>query len=87
MLKRTVLINNPLGLHARPAANLVTICSCFKSVITIIFNGKIYNAKSAISLMMAGIKSGSEVELIVDGVDEYTAIEEIEQAITGGLGE
>jgi phosphocarrier protein len=44
-------------------------------------------AKSVLNVMAAGIKSGTEINLICDGEDEAAAMETLSQAIESGLGE
>ena len=44
-------------------------------------------AKSVLNVMAAGIKCGTEINLICDGEDENEAMETITKAIESGLGE
>ena len=44
-------------------------------------------AKSVLNVMAAGIKCGTEINLICDGEDEEEAIKTLTQAIESGLGE
>lgn len=44
-------------------------------------------AKSVLNVMAAGIKSGTEINLICDGEDEAAAMETLSKAIESGLGE
>lgn len=69
---------DPVGIHARPASELVQIASKFQSDVTIKSNGKAANAKSIITIMSAGIKCGDDIEIEVSGDDEAAAIKEIE---------
>jgi len=46
--------NNPTGLHARPASLLVAQAAKSKSKVIILFNNKTINAKSMLSLLVAG---------------------------------
>jgi phosphocarrier protein len=59
----------------------------FKSDIIIECGEKRIVAKSVLNVMAAGIKCGTEVTLICDGVDEAEAMESISEAIESGLGE
>lgn len=77
MLKRIFTINCSVGLHARPAAVLVTEASKFKSQITIQHKEKTSSIKTIIGVMTLGVKSGAEVELSVDGPDEEAALERL----------
>ena len=77
MLQREVLINNPAGLHARPASLLVAQAAKSKSEISIRFNNKTINAKSILSVLAGGIRSGSQIVVTADGEDEREALDAI----------
>jgi phosphocarrier protein HPr len=77
MFSKSVKILNPTGLHARPASQLTKLCKGYLSNIKIITNKIEINPKSIISIMSGGIKSGTEVTVLVDGTDEQKAGNEI----------
>jgi phosphocarrier protein HPr len=81
MIKKSVKIENKLGLHARPASLLVKKASEFESKITIEKDGVEVNAKSIMGVMMLAAEKGSEVILTADGKDEKKAIEQLIQLI------
>lgn len=87
MLSREITIKNPSGLHLRPAGVLSQTAMKFKSDILIEYNEKKIVAKSVLNVMAAGIKSGTQVNLIVDGEDEEEAMKTLVEAIESGLGE
>ena len=87
MLSRKITITNPSGLHLRPAGVLSQTAMKFKSDIIVEFGEKKIVAKSVLNVMAAGIKSGSEVNLIVDGEDEEEAMKTLVEVIESGLGE
>ena len=87
MITQTVQIKNPLGLHARPANTFVKLAVKYKSNITFTKDQKNFNAKSILSVMAAGAKQGSSIELVCDGEDEHTAMQSLIEAIESGLGE
>ena len=87
MLSRKITIKNPSGLHLRPAGVLSQTAMKFKSNIVIEYGEKRIVAKSVLNVMAAGIKSGTEVNLIVDGEDEEEAMNTLVEAIESGLGE
>jgi phosphocarrier protein HPr len=76
MVKQNVLVKNPTGLHARPAAQLVDLCKRFKSDIYIELNGKRCNGKSIFSVLHCCVKMGDNITLIADGEDEIAALEQ-----------
>lgn len=87
MLSRKITIKNPSGLHLRPAGVLSQTAMKFKSDIIIEYGEKRIVAKSVLNVMAAGIKAGTEVNLIVDGEDEEEAMNTLFEAIESGLGE
>ncbi len=87
MIKKTVKVANKLGLHARPAALLVTTASKFESQFFISKDSIRVNGKSIMGVMMLAAEMGTELILEVDGPDEAEAIEEIMKMIASGFGE
>ena len=87
MLSRKITIKNPSCLHLRPAGVLSQTAMKFKSDIIIEYGEKKIVAKSVLNVMAAGIKSGTEVTLVVDGEDEEEAMKTLVEAIESGLGE
>jgi len=82
-----LVINNPTGLHARPAKTFVTLAKQYKSNIRVQHGEKVANAKSLISMLTLGAESGSQIRIMVEGEDEDVALAELEQAVISGLGE
>ena len=82
MVSQKVTINNPQGLHMRPAGVFAKGMAKFDSDVTINFNGKATNGKIG-----ACIKCGSEVEIQCDGPDEEDALKTAIEMIESGLGE
>lgn len=77
MVSKEVRVNNPTGLHARPATMLVKKASSFNSDLSIEFNGKRANVKSLIGVLSLGIIKGSVIKVIATGEDEEIACNEI----------
>ena len=87
MLNKTLTVVNPSGLHLRPAGVLSQTAMKFKSDIIIECGEKRIVAKSVFNVMAAGIKCGTEINLICDGEDEAEAMDTLTKAIESGLGE
>ena len=58
MVSQKVIVNNPSGLHLRPAGILCKEAIKFKSLITFTFSGGTANAKSVLSVLGACVKCG-----------------------------
>ena len=69
----TVVIPNPTGLHARPAATLVALAKSFESDIKLASQGNTANAKSIVAIMGLGLAHGQEVEVSATGPDAERA--------------
>jgi phosphoenolpyruvate-protein phosphotransferase len=82
-----LVINNPTGLHARPAKTFVNLAKQYKSNIRVQHGEKIANAKSLISMLTLGAERGAQIRIIVEGEDEDVALAELEKAVVSGLGE
>lgn len=87
MRQLDIVIQNPTGLHARPAKVFVNTAKQFQSDIRVTHGPKTANAKSLISMLTLGVECGSEVRIVVDGADEDLAMDALETAVIGGLGE
>ena len=70
-------IQDPNGMHARPAGALVTFAKQFSSDIRVSANGKEADAKRLLSLMGLGATCGTELSFEVEGVDEDRAVSEL----------
>ena len=89
MLEREIKVINPLGLHARAAAQLVRLANSFQSNITLerIDNAVFANAKSILSVLTLAASIGTDLILKVTGEDELEAIESVEELFRTGFGE
>ena len=89
MLEGTVKVINPLGLHARAAAQLVKLAGRFKSKITVNRpdNSAFGNAKSMLSVLTLAASINTVLELNVTGEDEAAAFEAVCKLFSSGFGE
>jgi len=87
MKKIDIVIDNPTGLHARPAKYFVKIAKTFTSDISVFRENKKANAKSLVSMLTLGIKCGYAIRIEVEGIDEDQAFDSLKKAIESGLGE
>lgn len=87
MIKQSVKVVNPTGLHARPAASLAKIVKKYSSSLTLINNGKEIEIKGMMSILGAGVKGNTMVDLICNGQDELELMSELKTAFADGFGE
>lgn len=81
MIKKTVKIKNKLGLHARPASLFVQTTSKFKSGIKVLKDGQEVDGKSIMGLMMLAAGLGTELQILIDGIDENELSAAIENLV------
>ena len=82
-----IVVLNPDGIHARPAAVLVNGAKKFSSDIKIIKGDKKANAKSVVGLMGLGIAGHDTIRLAATGADARAAVDALTSLIRSGLGE
>ena len=89
MLESKIKVINPLGLHARAAAQLVRLAGSFKSRIKLerIDNGVTADAKSILSVLTLAASKGTRLEIEAEGDDEERALRAIEEIFANGFGE
>jgi len=89
MLEEKIRICNPLGLHARAAAQLVRLASSFKSKIKLrrTDNAVVAEAKSILSVLTLAASKGVELNIEVEGSDEIEAMQAIKEIFAKGFGE
>ena len=87
MISKDFTINNKLGLHARPSAQLTQVAGRYESEVFIGKNGRRVNAKSIMGVMMLAAGPGATVTVDAEGVDEQQAVDAIGELIASGFGE
>ncbi|MCK5524461.1 MAG: HPr family phosphocarrier protein [Thiomargarita sp.] len=87
MLKQTLTIVNKLGLHARAATKLVKLASSFESAVQVKRKQREVNGKSIMGVMLLAASKGSDIELLVNGDDETSAMSKLSDLIKSGFGE
>ena len=87
VIEREARVINSLGLHARPAAQLVKLASTFKSEVELVKEGVPVNGKSIMGVMMLAAECGSTITVRANGVDAELALAAIVDLIATGFGE
>ncbi len=81
MVIREVVINNQVGLHARPATFFIQKANEFKCSIWIEKDERKVNAKSLLGVLSLGIVKGTSINIIADGTDEEEAVNTLTELI------
>ncbi len=87
MVSQKLVIKNESGLHARPAGILAQAAMRCNSDVFLMLGEKRVQVKSILNLMAAGIKCGTQVELLCDGESEAEDLKTLVDLIESGLGE
>src|SRR5690242_1373694 len=86
--RATVTIKNPLGLHLRPASQLVKLASQFDQCeLTLTKDGQTINAKSIMGVIMLAAEQGSELIIDGSGNGSDAAVQALFEMIDNGFGE
>jgi phosphocarrier protein len=87
MITKEAVINNNVGLHARPATFFIQKANEFKSSIWIEKEERRVNAKSLLGILSLGIVGGTTIRIIADGSDEQAAVEGLVDLVDSGFAE
>ena len=84
---KEVVVNNKLGIHARPASLFVKTASRFHCSIYVEKDGERVNGKSIMGLMMLAAGRGSRLKILAEGSDAGKALSELEELIRRNFDE
>jgi phosphocarrier protein HPr len=87
MCVKDVLVQNQVGLHARPATFFIQKANEFKSSIWVEKEERRVNAKSLLGVLSLGIVGGTTIKIIADGSDEEEAVEGLVKLVQSGFAE
>ena len=86
-VKKDVLVQNQVGLHARPATFFIQKANEFKSSIWVEKDERRVNAKSQLGVLSLGIVGGTSIDIIADGSDEQEAVDSLVALVESGFAE
>ena len=86
-LTKELVVQNKMGIHARPAAMVVRITNKFKAEVFVEKDEEQVNGKSIMGLMMLAAGRGEVIKLTTNGPDADKAMAAIGELITTGFGE
>ena len=87
MLVKDVVVQNKVGLHARPATFFIQKANEYNSSIWVEKEERRVNAKSLLGVLSLGIVGGTSIRIIADGSDETAAVDSLVQLIQSGFAE
>ena len=87
MCAKEVMVQNQVGLHARPATFFIQKANEFKSSIWVVKEERRVNAKSLLGVLSLGIVGGTTIKIIADGADEQEAVDNLIELVKSGFAE
>ena len=87
MYVKDVLVQNQVGLHARPATFFIQKANEFKSSIGVEKEERRVNAKGLLGVLSLGIVGGTNIRIIADGSDEEAAVDGLVNLVQSGFAE
>ena len=87
MYVKDVLVQNQVGLHARPATFFIQKANEYKSSIWVEKEERRVNAKSLLGVLSLGIVGGTNIRIIADGGDEEEAVNGLVDLVNSGFSE
>ncbi|MEI7450110.1 MAG: HPr family phosphocarrier protein [Desulfomonile sp.] len=79
--ERTVVVGNPLGLHARVATMMVQAMKNYTCQVTLVKDDLEVDARSVLELLLLAATPGTEILVRAQGPDSLAAIKEIDRLI------
>ncbi|MBR5423712.1 MAG: HPr family phosphocarrier protein [Clostridia bacterium] len=87
MVYRDIVVQNQVGLHARPATFFIQKANEFRSSIWVEKEERRANAKSLLGVLSLGVTGGANIRIIADGQDESEAVEALSNLVISGFAE
>ena len=87
MISKEIIIENKVGLYAKPATLFVQAAARFRSDILISKEEKHANAKSLLGVLSLGIYKGNRITLTASGVDEDAAVDALSSLLSSNFAE
>ncbi len=85
MYSKEVVVQNQVGLHARPATFFIQRANEFKSGIWIIKDERKVNAKSLLGVLSLGITRGTAITIVAEGPDQEDAVDGLVELISSNF--
>ena len=87
MISKEIIVQNQVGLHARPATFFIQKANEFTSGIWISKDDRKVNAKSLLGVLSLGVTRGTSITVIADGADEEAAVNELASLVESNFAE
>ncbi len=84
-VRKSIVIVNELGLHARPAAQIAKIARQYQAKIYLRKGERQAEADSILDVLSLACSQGSEVEILAEGTEAAEAVEAIVALLLKGI--
>lgn len=81
----TYVVTDPVGIHARPAGDLVSLVKGLDCKVQVCCGDKAADCKSVIQLMKLGVAKGNELKIMAEGRDAGKALQLLQQYMQSRL--
>lgn len=82
-----LIVKNELGLHARPATEIVKLLQNCQSEVTFILGLMKINAKTILGILMLAAPKNAEITVSIEGSDAIETMNKLKYAFDGKFGE
>ncbi len=82
---KSIVIENELGLHARPAAKIAKVAKQYQAKVYLRKGGREAEADSILDVLSLACSKGSKVDVWAEGVDAAEAVEAITTLLREGI--
>ncbi len=72
-----ILIKDPMGIHARPATMIYSVCQACESQVKIQHKGRVISGQDVLAVMSLHAQSGDTLRITAEGSDEGEAAEKL----------
>lgn len=87
MYSKEVVVQNQIGLHARPATFFIQRANEFKATIWVEKDERRVSAKSLLGVLSLGITRGTSITLLAEGADEEASVNALVSLINSNFDE
>ncbi len=87
MVSKEIVVQNQVGLHARPATFFIQKANEFKSSILVSKDDRKINAKSLLGVLSLGVTRGTTILIEADGPDEQEAVDALDALIASNFAD
>ena len=87
MISKEIVVQNQVGLHARPATFFIQKATEFKSSIWVTKDDRKINAKSLLGVLSLGVTRGTTIVVTAEGPDEQEAVDALDALIASNFAD